>query len=701
MKVKVPSAKSLRHYKHDISHDVSTTFSIGHIQPLCVRELMGNSKASLRVGQICRLMPLAQPTFGRMTLNTYNVFVPIESIYHPYGSFRAGQTYMGSTTTYIPHEVISCTAAFWYWVCKTLSSIAIIKTTSTSIQNSGSTYKRADATSVLTSSQDFADIRSSWEQDFSLFYGNTFPSGLFNLSRLGKYTTTEDDSYYGNDGTCLNLERYDWIDGILGQDGKVWLICGRYHAAAKNLRKILYGCGYKLNNDKQRLSMLPLLAYYKAYFDLFYPKRDLTWKDTFAAGIQEWCEQNGNFRLENYPNLDRMQLFIEDLCKTYYTQSPDWAAGHITGQRISNVDSIQINGAATDNSTTPVVGTPTTAGTGVTIGQTAASLVGDTQNNSRIYQRLLNPQNLDIMQRIYHRINAKTAIGADIREFLKTQLGVDYLDEDESYWIGSQKMDINISPIFSNAETSEGSLGEFAAQGSGGDNGTSFTYEPKVDGYWVCLACVVPNSQMCQGVDPNLGHVRPVDFFDPAFDSITLVPTQKKFIYGERDFTYCDTTNGYDIGILEASFGNFPNYGEYCVAQNIQNGDVSLMSKRSTYLPYTLDKLLPYTTPEALSVDNVIYNIPMSLVVNSSVWRYIGLYNWLGNFDRIFQNSGLSSARNMINSQYVNMFYSHGIDDNIIGHNYLSFVYWSSKLPLRDAFQTGAFDKSSVSVEKA
>lgn len=707
MQVRVHNAKQDKHYKHPLPHDVSTTAEWGHMQPLMVREIIGNSKNTLRVGQIVRMMPLVQPTFGRVSLNTYNVFVPIESVYHPYGSLRAGQTYMGANATYIPEKVISTCCGFWKMVCQYMSHVVVIR-----IENFASAS--SDLISMLESNmvpvlgtasaeiQERNEAIGAWLDSYNPYLPMDFFAQYFS-----NYLISESTQTTSVDGV-LNLSRYDWVERV-SFNNRDYLICGRFHESAKALRKVLYGCGYKLINDYEDITMLPLLAYYKAYFDLFYPKRDKTWKDCACAGLQEWCEQNGNFDackstgfVGTKPAI--MFDFIYDLCIAYYTQSPDFVSAHITGQRISNVapevfTSQGPSGINVYTGTANVSGSNSNTGVITGTGSTSAGVSGNNNYNLN----LLSPQNLDILQRVYKRINAKTAIGADIRQFLKTQLGVDYLDEDESYWIGSQSLDINISPVFSNAETQEGYLGEFAAQGSGATDGRNnvLTYEAKVDGFWICMCAIVPDSRFAQGVDMNLKHVKKVDYFDSIYDSMTLLPTPKKYIFAEKQY------NGAALdSSVNDSFGNIPNYMEYCTSQNIVNGDMSLMSKRNYFLPFTLDKLLPYTgfysQGSGASKTNFLANTPMSIIVNGSLWRYIGLYKWLGNFNRVFRDSGIEQGSVTSTSQYYNnMFFGVGFDDNFVIHNYLDFTCWNAKLPVSDSFQTGAFDDASIKVEKA
>lgn len=705
MKVKVKDASKLPHHKHDLNHDVSTTFDWGHIQPLMVRELPARSSCNLRVGQIVRLQNLVLPTFGRLTLNTYNVFVPMESIFHPYASLRAGQTYMGSNATYIPNQVISCSPAFIDLIVKCFSEVSIL------ICPVANLSYNTDTLSVeFDYCTNVSDVES-WYDFLVQSYPDFFSSGVAGTPFTTDYFS--DYVQFKRQEVPESFDSFDWVqvaNDTFHSSEEVqfkYIVCGRYTEAGRNLRKVLYGCGYKLIFDFTPVSILPILAYYKAYYDLFYPKRDMTWKDTPAAGLQEWCEQYGNFGIDTYQqgyayvNKQRFVRFFLDLCETYYTQSPDFVSAHISGQRISTVPNQGIVSMDASGIVTTHVQTGNNPGTGVSIGSTNTS-------TTPVYTRLLNQSNIDILERLTHRINAATQIGGDIRAFLKTQLGADYLDEDETYWIGSSKLDINISPVFSNAETESGYLGEFAAQGSGANRGDLFKYETKVDGYWVTLAAVVPDARYAQGMDMNLKHVRRQDFLDPAFDSLTLLPTSKKYIFAERNFLNLIVTEDLDYGAeeetsLNSSFGNIPNYMEYCIAQNIQNGDMSLRRYRESYLPYTLDKLLPYTSSyrneeiDRAYIRNTSYNV----IVNSTIWRYIGLYKWIGDLNRVFANRGQVPAASSEQRSPENIYTTIGYEDNFISHNVLDFQVWNYKLPVRDSFQTGAFDEGAISLEKA
>ena len=691
MKTNVPTVKGEKRYVHDLSHDVSTTSDFGFLQPILCREIQGKgSKVTIRPAQLVRMMPMVLPTFGRITLNTYNVFVPIESVYHPYGSLRSKQTYQGSNSRYVPDMVISAKSALHSLILKLLSNVCVMKCTPTMETGEFLSYDPSTL-SVLspstTGSQEIDEAIQEWT--------STVESFVFGATGI---LTNDWIKYRGflnranlSESDIKNLKdtaRYDWIDVVDGQGG-TYLICGEYHIAAKNIRKVLYGCGYKCLWDQELLTFLPLLAYYKAWFDLFAPQREITWKDTNAASLQEWCEQNGSFNLcsassGSYIRHRGAQLFefYIDLAQCYYTQSPDFVSAHITGQATPTVADESRPYMSSSSTERAIAG----SSDGSAKIDVASSSLPDSITASGLY----------LLRQLQLRRNAKSVIGGDIAEFMRTQLGSDYKEEDDSYWIGSSKVDISVQPVFSNAETEKGWLGQFAAQGSGASQGNKFTYVTKYDGYVISMITIVPESRFCQAIDMNLKHVRAVDFFDKAFDSYTLLPTPKKFIFAEQQYDYLGSPQNWS-----ESFGNVPNYIEYCIAQNIQNGDLSLRSTRETYLPFTLDKLLPYT--ETREADGLVYieNLRPNVVVNSTIWRYIGYFQWIGNYGRIFKNSGTvhPSIAQTAMEEFNNIFYSKGYDDNIVIHNYVELKVSSLKVPVSDSFMLLPFDGPRASVE--
>lgn len=700
MKVKIPSVVNEKKYNEKFRRTINTTTDFGFLQPLICRELSARDTLNFAVGHEVQFAPMPAPTFGQVDLKAYHCFVPIESIYHPYGSLMKGEVYRGSNETYIPQTVITTSNAQLFTIGKILSTITLYTLSDFQLSDIAAVYQNR----VLLPSDEegFNETLTVYlnklDGNFSTGEGELQASFCPTIYGIQAYAK---DYFAGYDSTDRDdLKYYDWYEVFEEEyEGETftYLVCGKYSHAGRNWRTICQGLGYKFNNSGTEQTFLKLLAWYKAYYELFYPKRDLTWKATYAAGIQEWCEQYGVFDLldgQSFLKYDLLGNFVKDVVRSYYCGNPDWISAHITGMSTQtaaqNNDSIDYLTA---------VGGSSTVGTGAANSQ--ARLTG---GNTSVLTNMLTKSALDLLDALSARINVRTALGGRICEYLKSQLGSEYFDEDKYMSIGADSMPMFVEKIMNQAQTAEGDLGEFAGRGQSEGNGENYTFTAPEVGYWITMVTVVPRGHYCQGVDRDCGHISKYDFFDKKFDSLTLVPTRKMYIYGEQEFTPVSNSDG---GI-NASFGNIPNYSEYCTVNDLINGDIARPSTRASFLAYTMQKLLPYTAVDQGKVGTKRYgrisNLDMSVVVNGIIWRFINLVPWLGIFNRMFTNSG--SPLNVLSADVINanenytFWHTPGQDDNFILNAIINFTLDSLKLPLQDSFQTEGFD-SNFTVEKS
>lgn len=714
MKVNVPKQSDMKRYKHSLLHDVNTTSDVGFLQPFMVREFPGNSHAKISCGQIVRFANMIKPTFGSISLNTYNVFVPIESIYHPYSSLRTQQTYMGANATYIPQSVIKVSPFILNCFLRLMSDIEVWTAPAGTLQDFGSDihFVAGTFTNVIDETQganylgQLVSDLDGMAQDMD-YQSNPISRINSELNRvIGSGPMVFKVSQSQELGDSLG---YDWIWCMKGSGTNPDKVFGGvYHRAALNIRKVLYGCGWKLIDSTEPLSFLPVMAYYKAWFDLFAPQRNTTWKDEAFAGFQEYCEQYGEFIIDNFLDVTTLQqpgvLFVQmmlDLAKCYISANPDFVSAHITGQRIGTTPNITLGFQP--------AGRGDSGGFVSTINSQVPTLSDQDTNiapGASVLRNLLTPMGLDLLQKVQKRTNVHTALGGRIRELLKSITGDDYLDEDTSYWIGAQKVDVLINPVFNTAESTDAALGQFAgaAFGSSEKSQKELDYDCKELGFWVCFGTIVPDSKFAQGFDMMLKHVGQYDFYDPMVDSSTMVPTARKYIFAERQIAWRSDLAG-DMTDLEKSFGNVPAQIEYCVTQNIQNGDMSRMSTRASYLPWTLDKLLPYDHIYKKPSGNYVFRrFNARLLENGTIWRYIGMSRWLGMYERIWEQDGVPGidSSSADEEYYENVLFYNGpaVNDNVTIQCTIFSDYWHSKLPVRDSYHTGVMD-DGMTVELA
>lgn len=673
-------------------HDNSTTADFGFVQPLMCREIVPQSSLNLRTSSFVRLSPLVKPTFGRVSLHHYDVFVPINEIYKPFDNMLSGTTYR-SNVDYLPTQVPSISPVLLKLILCSFATCSVFDTDSqidTDIQLPEALGKNASDDSKVK--QALKDL---------VRHLNPYKNATANDWFLANFFTTEQDyskatlsfGYkQANEDTTILPGAADFVFFLPNSTdkNKNWFITFRLTMRGKNFRKVLLGCGYQLNDSTRQLSALPLFAFYKAYFDLFVPQRFISWSNTNAYKLQEIIESN-NLNLftilcNNRSDVGKLEQsraarnFFIEISEAYYTQNPDYVSAHITGtttQEIASVNSISPEGELVT-----VVG-----GDG-----NQALIDGGTTAMGRAQLRILNF--------LSKYLNIHTATGGRIDKFLKSIYGAKHTDN-YSNFIGSQITPIEISDVMQTAETEQGYLGEYAGKGVGGSEGRSFNFKTEKFGFLVHLACIVPDSGYSQAVDPNLAHLGKFDFYTPELDALTLLPNPKMFIYGTQDVTSIGRTGTAGTN-FEESFGNIPNYSEYKTAFNVLNGDMSLRSSRASYLPFTLDKLLPYGDVTQDVMSKVWkFDVPdMREIVNGTHWRYINRHRWLGNFNRIFVNEGVG-GHNLSSDKFNDVLdqQAYNMNDNFIIHNNIQLNVSSMMLPLADSFDTGTDGQDGRDIE--
>lgn len=691
MKISIGRQASGKKYLHNLERSGVTTNGFGFVQPIQCRELIPQDHVKIRSGNQIRLQPLVKPTFGRVEIKTYHGFVPISDIYHPFESLLAGKTYNGANSSYIPQYVpftqegilaFSTYLFSYFWFFKD-DGLGAVTTDNNSILTTG-TFVPVDTTDIAT-------LKPHFLGDFKSFVSSCFTNGSVTDTKVGYiisyFQNTQNYGVFETSITVNSLEKCDWFFVFRDSNDKPYICGGRLTEAGKNLQKILLGTGYNLNlGNQEDKSILKLCAYYKFWFDTFAVQRSITWKQTNCFKLLEYLEQYGQNDINQMIATEQTQSgvlatwfkFIIDLTRCYYTQSPDYVSAHISGASINTDQSIfYYNNQAGSNQD------------GVNAAANRQPVILNTTN--------ITQQGLDVLRSLYKYVNIKTAVGGKISAFMKSIFGSDYRDEKESNFIGVHSNKVDISPVMSTAETSEGYLGEFAGQGSGMTPGESYDFTASCAGFLITMFAIVPDTKFAQGDDPDTNHLKKFDFFTPQFDALTLLPTRKSSIY--NCFALTDPDSNF-IG-YNASFGNMPNYSEYKVERDLVSGELALLSSQANLLPFNISKILPYTKVSSKGIANLNFNG----LVAGEVWRWIGLYRGIGNFDRIFVNSDLERIpQSLIPDQpeldTISWLYHDRMHDNFVVYFYISLNINSVSLPMSHSFQTDGFE-NSIKVEKA
>ena len=480
----------------------------------------------------------------------------------------------------------------------------------------------------------------------------------------------------------------------------------------KRLRKILQGCGYQIDfASNEEVSILPLLAQYKAYFDVFGLQLYQGWETTACAGLIDYISNNfvehingfnyttgaenqRMFSLPCYDTNDGMTIqnsrFVDfmlgEVTNEWYTEDPDFIGAHIAklavSPKVATDGFISVNASGVEFGA-DINSSPTSNSLGESNGQTepwanALDTTVTRENqidfgtaggvHSFITQIQHGQVDAELLKRIYRWTNRNTVLGREIAKILRAQGLGKYVDECKSNYIGATDTMITISDVVSMADTEGASLGEFGGKGLQYIEDKTLVFENDEYGYWITLATVVPEAGYTQGLDPTLKCLDKFNLYNPDFDAIGMEMTTKDTVVGCR-YGIPQKTNDTDVIVSNTNkgFGFIPRYSKFKVTQNLVNGDFNRHNKRNVYLPYTLDKQLnvndfesTYRYKQETGTDNSTGYATLkrsattnNLPIACNLWRTPTKYTWLGNFNRIFLNVGIRDDSDMNNPDNI------------------------------------------------
>lgn len=697
VKVGLPSRKMSMHKKDTPS---SLTLNFGEVAPLCCFEMDGKTKIRGNVASIVRMPPLPRPVFGELTYKQYARFVPIKDVFRNFQNLRGGRSLTTQFGTFTPSSVPYITVG-------NLSALLLSKFCKYSVYASNTNPSvNSDSVHDTLLVKDlrlipYVQVSEDEEYPEDNYIFDTVVQSV--RDRLGI------EILDSNSTGLLTFENCDFIvygSGVSSYDDETYYgyLCFRLTRLGKVLYRILNGLQYTFDLDSsKKVSILPLLAFYKAYFDLFVPANT-------AMSHRNYTDSNA-FRLSDYicehdiQNISGSDLtvrnlfnsFLDDLSKCFYYQDPDYITSMISKPSISGA-------------TEPYLSNSESLGMQ---GDSAHAL----QNQQPVIPYSggnLSALNVKLLLRLLPYVNKDTIIGGRLRQLIKSRFGYDVETLDGvSYTAGKFDLPIDISAISNMSDTAVAGTGDGSQLGWQGGQGVGYNkrddkgkleslhFNFKTDdyGFFIILVCIVPKCGFFQGLAPYLSHGTAGKFsiYDPAFDSLGFDLLTKDILFGRRTINHPAITIGGITGFAKidlgaTAFGYSPRNLDYKIQPlGIKSGDLVRQWSQKEYAPYYLDKFI---TPDTLSssingghlYDVTVVNNVKNLPTATPELRRIGYDDWLENLNRIFYASGL---RNSIDSVVSTDFQGYfGVDDNFICDNLVKASYFDHSKPSSESFET-------------
>lgn len=640
--------RAAKKYTHDMSFDNNTTMGFGFMQPLCSQLMYKGDKISLSAKQLVRLAPMPVPSFARIKAINRAFFVPMSDVFPAWDALLAHQTVSTSVMSYIPQKLPRISNRFlatWLIGCYGYYGLfAQSETTTVGVQsNQIQRYKQHVATFKVT-------------QKISSIVGE--PQGVKSTGFQSDVTGKVDDNV-----------TIDGCDFLVVGDTKHFnasadptdfdIVAVKLNDDGKHIYTILRGLGYSLDlADDNLISAIPILAFYKAWFDHFAPKRYLNWSSTPMYQLINYVYERGDSGATPATNLNMTLDYtvsdkftdahkvLSSLAECWFTESDDFYSVHTTqpynNASIADVNlpqptvSSAVNPTVTDTVTQNALGSlPFIKASGLDPSSTMTQIAFDT------------------LKRLSRFVSKNSIIGTKIDDYLKTHFGFDASSDffKDSYDLGSWITNCDINDVFSSADTATGSgadatgdfLGSYAGKGIGFADGR-INYEASACGYFFIMSSIVPKAGYFQGDDLSLYGVDRYTLPSPEFDALgyELTPLAGLIDYNgefdKRATSYADAT--------DKAFGYIPRFSGYKIKKNIVNGDMALRSTRDGLSPYHLNRIITKALHTVSTSGGAQYlNTECFVVPSASVaWRYPTRYDYLGNFNRIFYNEGKMSG---------------------------------------------------------
>lgn len=727
----------------NLSCDNTSSFGFGEVQPTYVHPMLADSKMVMDSESLIRLAPMNVPTFGRLSLKTYSQFVPMVDIFPCINELLAKTRFTYGNSTYVPTRVPCAPLGWLSMMCLAGADIQIWVRTS---QGTGSgqwllptvskwnsdyeaAFKSVFGTTYYKSVHNFS---SSWISNLTapavpakilagdrvigisgIYLTDFVPIAGTNVNRL--FLDANDTAPRVEISTCDVV-----INHTVTYNNNTYTfgIACNLSGFGKRIRKFLIGSGYQISlNSTRSVSLLPLFASYKAYFDLFNLPQWSNYEDTYLKKlVSNLITANLSTDIcYSSTNWNAFTLFMGDVGSCWYTAPQEFISAH--QQNVKNSpDSFGVSSFLSVGQNTSLNSPTSPNVTTHNVGETDTFKDPDARINNTVHGQL----DSELLKRLYKWCNRNSVIGKRVADLLRAQGFQDYVDTCKSNYIGSFDIPIRINDVVSQADTftsgTDGKLlGEYGGRGIGyNETKKPLVYETKELGFWVTLAVVVPDSGYGQAIDPSILVNVKEDFYNPEFDGLGMELSPKLLVCAQEDYTVPSGELSTQ-GSLDDSFGFVPRYSRHKVINNKLNGDISLRSMRSYYPPYTLDKLIYLNEIEAGSgaVSSGVgfvrnYNVnnfgPAQLPIAGNVWRYPTRYGWLGNLHRIFADVGVNDKNPTYFNYGIFAEVSNPSNDNFITQTVFNVRYYAPMLKIEDSYETneeGNEGNATMTVSKA
>lgn len=484
------------------------------------------------------------------------------------------------------------------------------------------------------------------------------------------------------------------------------LICVKLTEQGRELKKVLdvLGCSPSPSQVNVPFNFLSLISYYKAWFDIFNPQRNISWRGTFVYRLVDWMQEYNLIPSEwtTFGNVDNKYSTFKEFINllswlfTHCSESYPSVDADYFSASISQFDSSSTTEGSNPNykniafdegiinagssQGAQYVGTPSTSSGGGRTGDAPViTFSGNSDKNSLTWNAIR------LLRGLTKYINANSVLGQSVSRFISAHFGGIAGEELTSTFAGSKVIDVKLGDVIQTATTTEAHAGEFAGVGYGAGD-FKISYKTKEAGYFFVLDSIIPQANYVQGCDYDSMITKQLEFPTPEFDAIGYDAIKRGEIY-HTNTSFQTNKLGNDL-YGNKVFGYIPRYTGHKIKKSVLTGDFVLAGMRELYAGFTLDNIIS-SDVETTSSDGTtltITNVKPSDFTAGQDWRFIGKYKYRNNYDRIFFNPTDATA-NATGSAFENSGNVARGDDFLV-FNDISVSYNMPLLSVGNSFDT-------------
>ena len=340
---------------------------------------------------------------------------------------------------------------------------------------------------------------------------------------LVNYTVGESNAWatlkYKNT-TDTDLTGYDF-GSILVQSGTTYYTYYKFTARGRHLYNILCSLGYNLNwvtNDPSEMSLLPLLCYFRVICDYYTDPQ-------VGQSYEEYFDLTYDLTMPDLNNLF-LRITQTNYDFDYFTsawQQPTSPSAYVTNPKLNITDiTMTPNSVSSSNPQTAVTDNGSYSSDTPAIQTYSNSALTSFGNLRNISQYAID--SLRVMTNYLRRHNL---VGWRLMDRFLADFGkkLDYKVANQSIFLDSQKIPVNIGAVYSNSDTSSDGgrvLGAYAGSGLGYGDGKLHFQSDDQHGMLICIATIVPKISYYQGRVRQQGVLAttPLDFLNGDFDQL-------------------------------------------------------------------------------------------------------------------------------------------------------------------------------------